>query len=44
MYAFKCGEDNRINLKGVSKSQPKHNILKNIKIVCGEKYPEKSEN
>ena len=24
VYSFKCGKDNKIKLKGVSKSQPKH--------------------
>ena len=33
MYAFKCGDDSKNKLKGISKSQSKHIKLKNIKIV-----------
>ena len=37
MYAFKCGNDSRNKLKGVSKSQSKISNLKNITVVYLEK-------
>ena len=36
MYAFKCGDDSKINLKGVSKSQSKHIKFEAYKKVCME--------
>ena len=33
MYAFKCRDDSKNKLKGISKSQSKHLNLKNIKNV-----------
>ena len=33
MYAFKCGDDSKNKLKGISKSQSKHIKFENIKNV-----------
>ena len=39
MYAFKCGNDSKNKLKGISKSQSKHNMFEeNKKCLEGENY------
>ena len=39
MYSFKCGDDSKIKLKGISKSQSKHIEFEEYKkCLDGEKY------
>ena len=45
MYAFKCGEDSKNKLKGISKSQSKHIIIgKYKKCLDGEEYQKEGNN
>ena len=39
MYAFECGDNSKIKLKAISKSQPKHNKFEEYKkCLYGEEY------
>ena len=45
MYAFKCGDDSKNNLKGISKSQPRNIKLEEYKkCLDGEEYQRESNN
>ena len=46
MYAFKCGDDSKNKLKGISKSQSKHIKFEEIKKKCldGEEYQRECNN
>ena len=45
MYAFKCGDDSKIKLKGISKSQSKNNKFEEYKkCLDGEDYPQECDN
>ena len=45
MYAFKCGDDSKNKLKGISKSQSKNNKLEEYKEdLDGEKYQKECNN
>ena len=45
MYAFKCGDDNKNKLKGISKSQSKHIKFEEYKkCVGGEDYQRECNN
>ena len=44
MYAFKCGDDNKRKLKGITKSQAKHNKFEEFKkCLDGEKYQQECD-
>ena len=45
MHSFKCGDDNKNNLRGVSKSHSKHIQFEEYKnCLDGKKYQEDGEN
>ena len=45
MYAFKCGDDSKNKLKGISKSQSKNNKFEdNKKCLDGEDYQQECDN
>ena len=45
MYAFKCGDDSKNKLKGISKSQPKNIKFEEYKnCLDGKKHQEECEN
>ena len=45
MYAFKCGDDSKNKLKGISKSQSKHIIIEEIyNCLFGGKYQQECDN
>ena len=45
MYSFKCGDDNKNELKGISKSQSKHiEIEEKKKCLYGEEYQRECDN
>ena len=44
-YAFKCGDDSKNKLKGISKSQSKHNKFEEYrKSLDGEEYQRECDN
>ena len=45
MYAFKCGDDSKNKLKGISKSQSKNiKLEENKKCLDGEEYQQDCDN
>ena len=45
MYAFKCRDDSKNKLKGISKSQSKHiKFEEDIKCINGEEYQQECDN